>query len=295
MKLSRNSIYKISADLGRRVYKYVIVLQLLFLSGRIIAQQQPYHYKIKVVYETISQPDSNDKKSRDSEFNTLFFGESQSLYCASKYLVLDSAISSEAAKGNTFGPPMSFVQTNGTHNKLVIFKLSDHITTYDQAALFIPEMNKYNEPKSQFDWHILQDTLSFGGIHCQKAEVLFGNRKWIAWFAPSIPISEGPYKFCGLPGLILNINDEQGYWNFNMVSLMNFDTTLTIHFLNKIPQPLTSKERFFAQKKYSRDNRFELEKLSGTTFSNEAGIRQLFIERGKKDNNWIELYKGETK
>ena len=33
-------------------------------------------------------------------------------------------------------------------------------------------------------------------------------RKWTAWFTTEIPIQDGPYKFRGLPGLIVKIEDE---------------------------------------------------------------------------------------
>ena len=56
-------------------------------------------------------------------------------------------------------------------------------------------------------WNILADFTSILGYDVQKATTEFGGRKWIAWFAKEIPIQSGPYKFFGLPGLILKIED----------------------------------------------------------------------------------------
>ena len=238
-----------------------------------------------------SQPDSTDKKSVETEYMTLLSGQEQSLFCATRYLLMDSAITAESAKGNNLGPSMGFFQANGTHNSLVIFKDTNSIITYNNASRFIvpATIYRYTEPKAELHWTILEDTLSIGSVRCQKATVNFGNRNWIAWFAPSIPISDGPYKFCGLPGLIFRIYDAQQYWNFDLVTLNNKSTTLKINFLNKIPKPIKDKQAYLALKKYSRDNRFQLNLLNGDKFSDPAAFIKQYEQEAKKDNNWIEL------
>ena len=62
----------------------------------------------------------------------------------------------------------------------------------------------------KINWAILPETNIIEGFKVQKAITELGGRKWTAWFTPDIPFQEGPYKFCGLPGLILNIEDEKG-------------------------------------------------------------------------------------
>lgn len=259
------------------------------------AQQQPYTYQVEVIYQMTSQPDSTDKASIHKEFMTLLIGKKQSVFCATNYLVMDSAITAELTKGNSLGPSMGFFEANGTHHSQVVFKDAASLITYERATRFIAPatMYRFTEPKAQFDWIIAADTLSVGGILCQKAVARFGGRTWEVWFAPSIPISEGPYKFNGLPGLILKLQDTQHYWKFDLASIKNVEKLLEIHFLNKTPQPIKSKETFFARKKHSRDNRFQLMKLQGGyTFSDPAYFMKHYEEEAKKDNNWIELYKG---
>lgn len=273
--------------------KYSLFLICLVIYSNLFAQKQPYNYDVEVKYKMTYQPDSTDGKSIQSEFMTLLIGKEQSVFCATQYLIMDSAISAEKAKGNKFGPSMGFFQAHGTHNSLVIFKDSSSLITYNVASRFITPsvLYKFTEPKSLFNWVISEDTISIGGIVCQKAETNFGNRRWIAWFAPSIPINDGPYKFNGLPGLILKVYDTQNYWNFDLASILNINRELKINFLNKKAVPLKSKKDFFTKKKFSRDNRFELMKLNGDKFSNPVSFEKKFKEDAKKDNNWIELYK----
>ncbi|MDQ1098266.1 MULTISPECIES: GLPGLI family protein [Chryseobacterium] len=65
----------------------------------------------------------------------------------------------------------------------------------------------YNEtPK--FNWKILNEKEKIGAYNAQKATTEFGGRKWTAWFSTDLPFQDGPYKFSGLPGLIVKIEDE---------------------------------------------------------------------------------------
>lgn len=66
----------------------------------------------------------------------------------------------------------------------------------------------YIKISDELDWKILSETVTISNLNCQKAEVQYGGRTWIAWFTKDIPISEGPYYFHGLSGLILQIKDK---------------------------------------------------------------------------------------
>lgn len=41
----------------------------------------------------------------------------------------------------------------------------------------------------------------------------------MAWFTTEIPINEGPYKFNGLPGLIIEMYDTEQIFKFSLVSI----------------------------------------------------------------------------
>ncbi|MGL6126199.1 GLPGLI family protein [Chryseobacterium artocarpi] len=61
----------------------------------------------------------------------------------------------------------------------------------------------------KFDWNILPEKQKIGAYNTQKATTEFGGRKWSAWFSSDIPFQDGPYKFYGLPGLIVKIEDDE--------------------------------------------------------------------------------------
>lgn len=72
------------------------------------------------------------------------------------------------------------------------------------------------EINEKLDWKIKNETASIEGIKCQKAEVKYAGRDWVAWFTSDFPIPEGPYYFHGLPGLIVQINDINDEFIFKL-------------------------------------------------------------------------------
>lgn len=68
----------------------------------------------------------------------------------------------------------------------------------------------------QLAWDISTQTDTIQGYAVQKANTQYAGRKYEAWFTSEIPINEGPWKFSGLPGLILNIKDSQGFFTWEM-------------------------------------------------------------------------------
>lgn len=63
-------------------------------------------------------------------------------------------------------------------------------------------------------WKILGDTITINGHLCHKAEASVGGRVWQAWYAPDIPVNDGPWLLWGLPGLILYAQDSNKYFMF---------------------------------------------------------------------------------
>ena len=68
-------------------------------------------------------------------------------------------------------------------------------------------------------WIMGDSTRQVLGYTCQQATADFRGRHWTAWFATDIPVSDGPWKLGGLPGLILEVYDEGQQHVFTAVGL----------------------------------------------------------------------------
>ncbi|MGV4415157.1 GLPGLI family protein [Chryseobacterium sp. T1] len=73
------------------------------------------------------------------------------------------------------------------------------------------------ETTDQMTWKLSEETKQLGGYHLQKVTTQFGGRHWTAWFTKDIDLSEGPYKFRGLPGMIFQISDDKNQFDFTLV------------------------------------------------------------------------------
>lgn len=94
---------------------------------------------------------------------------------------------------------------------LYVAKDSEHgmQTVYDLKA---DELWSYQEPLHEMEWTIVEDsTKNILGYECVMAVTDYHGREWQAWFTPEIPVDDGPWKFHGLPGMILNAQAGEGF------------------------------------------------------------------------------------
>lgn len=90
------------------------------------------------------------------------------------------------------------------------------ISVFDDVAA---DNYVYEEEKSKLNWEMTDDTLTVCGYLCRKATVWYSGREWIAWYAPEISLSDGPWKLHGLPGLILKADDRSGTHRFEAFAI----------------------------------------------------------------------------
>jgi GLPGLI family protein len=87
------------------------------------------------------------------------------------------------------------------------------------------------EQPMQMRWilSVSKDTI-ISGYTCQKATTSFAGRFYSAWYTTKIPIGDGPYKFNGLPGLIVKISDSKNQHCFSLllVKKLNYTRSITI-------------------------------------------------------------------
>ncbi|MFW2135013.1 GLPGLI family protein [Chryseobacterium sp. TY4] len=72
-------------------------------------------------------------------------------------------------------------------------------------------------------WKIDPETKKIDKFTAQKATTDFGGRSWTAWFTQELPFQDGPYKFSGLPGLILEMHDSTATHAYKFIGLKKFD------------------------------------------------------------------------
>ena len=95
-------------------------------------------------------------------------------------------------------------------------------------------------------WTMGDSTREVLGYTCQQATADFRGRRWTAWFATDIPVSNGPWKLGGLPGLILQAYDEGQQHVFTAVGLERVKD-----------EPIIFNRSFGDNQKFEQTNRLE--------------------------------------
>ncbi len=144
----------------------------------------------------------------------------------------------------------------------------------------------YEEPINVMKWKLIAgEERVIKNYKVKKATTYYGGRNWIAWFTPDIPINDGPYKFSGLPGLIVKIEDSRGHYAFSLISFETLNTPRPIERIIRSNEVKTNREIFLKTVENLRANMIPL--VQDAQFSTEA--QRVIAENARRRNNPIEL------
>ncbi|WP_083862135.1 GLPGLI family protein [Flavobacterium sp. B17] len=261
-----------------------------------------FSQKYNFTYLYTFKPDSLHLDKTETELMGLFIDKNGSTYFSLTKVKRDSAIAQNMNSGgvssnmpvslNTFpqGKVRGIIQKDWRSNEVISylpvntdrFKIIQHIT---------------------LNWQIGTETAMIQGKKCQLATVEYKGRKYNAWFTNEIPISDGPYKFGGLPGLIVKIEDtkKQHIWELKGIEkFRNIKLNLSAYI------PVTESQYKKAVEDYIRDPMSRMRELKqrygitsltstspdGTSYSDaeyEKMRTKKIQESFRENNNSIEL------
>ena len=127
---------------------------------------------------------------------------------------------------------------------------------------------KFTEDFEKQNWQIQPETKEILGFSCQKADCEFRGRKYEAWFTPEIPIDNGPWKFAGLPGLIVAIADTAGLYRFELTGINRSERPIYFGYYSRPKYVKTDRKTFLnACWKYHSDSSGQTKAVSSVDFS----------------------------
>ncbi|WP_426278080.1 GLPGLI family protein [Chryseobacterium sp. S-02] len=181
--------------------------KILFLVMASFCSAQSYRF----VYEYKMKPDLAIDSLVTDYMNLDSDGKKSYFYNAAKY-ERDSAYSSTKNNavlynGKKYDQNLGYIVEKEYAQKNIKF-----YDKYKTANLLVIE----DEPQK---WHIEKEFLKINNIDCQKATANYKGRVWEAWFSKEYPVNDGPYKFRGLPGLIVSLKDSEGNHVFNLIQI----------------------------------------------------------------------------
>jgi len=123
---------------------------------------------------------------------------------------------------------------------------------------------EYQESLPDLTWKLSNDYQKVLSYNCQKATVRFRGRDFIAWFSSEIPISNGPWKFGGLPGLILKISDTKNNFTYECVGLELLKTKQPIKYYNLEYTKISRQKLYDLYKRFHDDMAYYVKMALGT-------------------------------
>ncbi|WP_417430841.1 GLPGLI family protein [Halpernia sp.] len=166
----------------------------------------------RFVYQLKFKIDSTDKTNIQTENFNLDIKDNASFFYSTSYAEYDSLTTANKISGITtqikIEPKLDFLIKKNYITKEIVF---NELLGMDNFQVIEPRKMK---------WEISQDFKTLDNYKVQKAETTFAGRTWICWFAQDIPFSDGPYKFSGLPGLIVEAYDSKEDFHFTLIQIV---------------------------------------------------------------------------
>ena len=114
----------------------------------------------------------------------------------------------------------SFTPLTGNKNKIAQVYQNFNSKTIIATNASIGTSYLVKDAMDLIPWKLSKDTKKIQNIECFSAQAEYRGRVWTAWYAPSIPISSGPWKLYGLPGMILEAEDIKKLIKFECVAII---------------------------------------------------------------------------
>lgn len=160
-----------------------------------------------------------------------------------------------------------FTMMGEDNRSKIDYKVSKSYPDYDiKLTTYLGRDTYIVKDDRTINWKMASETKKIGEWECQKATADFAGRKWEAWFTMEIPIPDGPYKFRGLPGLIVSVSSADKTHQYQLISVRTLnlldqlsgnETSNRPRFRSQ-PMEVTSKQFVKQRKKFYADPTAEL-------------------------------------
>jgi len=226
-------------------------------SRRVVKYETLDNGALRIFYETKSVKDVTKPDKTDTDFMVLDIGEKGiSRFYSDNRRRTDSIMNELMKSGGPVNINQNTLSNSGISSmgdSKEIFKNypSGKITVTDRIA---NSDYLYEEDKINFQWQIESDSREILSYTCQKAVTDFRGRHYEVWFAPDLPLNDGPWKFAGLPGLIMAAEDLEKNFIFQAIGIENYNNPVE-----------------FPKKDYVKTSRNEVEKIQKRFVEDPSG------------------------
>ncbi len=175
-------------------------------TQRRVEQKASDHAQLSVTYEVVCQiVEENPRKVKD--LMRLDIGHHSSQF---RSVIIEWIKDNGLVPGSPESFDHPFKGYQWLHYQVVknLPKPGYQYFTYDRIST-------RDKTEGLFEWRLLEGDSTVCNYQCKKAETTFRGRTWTVWYAPLLAYGDGPWKFTGLPGLVLEARDAEGKLAFH--------------------------------------------------------------------------------
>lgn len=183
--------------------KKIFIFALTWFSAFFFAQTNRFFYEYKFI------ADSTDRAGVKEAIMLLDIDQNGSLYMGQEKYLADSISRADLEKQLKLSPNHINISRNEKPGQ-INYRVAKQYPDFKMQLFTRISTDSYKVEETQKpEWKILPEKEKIGNYLAQKATTHYLGRDWTAWFTTEIPFQDGPYKFCGLPGLIVKIEDKK--------------------------------------------------------------------------------------
>jgi GLPGLI family protein len=147
------------------------------------------------------------------------------------------------------------------HSKKIIDNMEKKsiytVKLYKENKILYPAQHVFDSKKqiisdslNTIKWKMISNnpTTKYLGRNVKMAKCRFRERNYTALYCPDIPISDGPFKFNGLPGLILKISSDDNMFSFMATKIEFMENAI----VNVAPKYFSNQIQFWTYVKMAK-------------------------------------------
>ncbi|EZH74214.1 hypothetical protein ATO12_15215 [Aquimarina atlantica] len=191
--------------------KLNFLITLIILLGNTVIAQEKIKTGVVTYYNIVNNPNGISFTSTWK----LYFDSNTSMYIKSKETKAINTPKEEVRGATTIRTEIKVLKSKKTpfyfsdlDKKELVFRetVSQELYTIKDSIETIP-------------WKLHDEFKKVGMYQCQKATTPFRGREYTVWFTTEVPISYGPWKLRGLPGLIMEATDQTNKFKYEIAKI----------------------------------------------------------------------------
>ena len=178
--------------------------------------------KLCIIYSLNYMSDSLKPQQIFKDRKVLLIGEQLNHFYSYYEWLADSAMTADFDKNKSSGDPKFPAGVRREGGQIYTYPAIKERTVIESITNL--STYRYKETVEKLQWILSTDTCTILSYPCLKATTNFRGRDWIVWFTMEVPVNAGPWKLCGLPGLIMKASDSRGHYVFECMGIEQLTT-----------------------------------------------------------------------